>query len=133
MNTGPGDSILIELATDIVSAYVCNNTVQSSELPELIRNVHISLQSLSAGKSPDTKQKPAVSVRKSLTDDHLICLEDGKKFKSLKRHLRSKYNLSPDEYRQKWGLPPDYPMVAPSYARQRSALAKKMGLGKLKD
>lgn len=128
-----GKTILIELASDIVAAYVCNNTVQTSDLPDLIRNVHNSLQSLSGGKTSETRQKPAVSVRKSVTDDHLICLEDGKKFKSLKRHLRSKYNLSPEDYRQKWGLPPDYPMVAPSYARQRSVLAKKMGLGKLKD
>lgn len=133
LRTQADNTILIELASDIVAAYVCNNTVQTTDLPDLIRNVHNSLQALSGGKKPKTRQKPAISVRKSITDEHLVCLEDGKKFKSLKRHLRSRYNLSPDEYRQKWGLPADYPMVAPSYARQRSALAKKMGLGKLKE
>ncbi|MCL4157019.1 UNVERIFIED_CONTAM: hypothetical protein GTU68_040588 [Idotea baltica] len=124
------DSVYIKLATDIVSAYVGNNSVESTELPDLIRNVHTSLQSLNGQDTAKTRAKPAVSIKKSVTDEFLICLEDGKKFKSLKRHLRSKYNMSPEEYRAKWGLPMDYPMVAPGYSRKRSKLAKDMGLGK---
>lgn len=122
---------ILEFASDIVSAYVSNNAIQSGELPDLIRDVHATLAKL--GNSGDTTptKKPAVSVKNSITDEFLICLEDGKKFKSLKRHLRSKYGLSPEEYREKWGLPFDYPMVAPSYARKRSKLAKEMGLGKV--
>ena len=120
---------LIGGATEIVSAYVGNNPVQSSELPEIIKSVHESLTRLQAGEDGVAEQKPAVPVRKSITDDYLICLEDGKKFKSLKRHLRAKYGMSPEEYREKWNLPYDYPMVAPAYARQRSDLAKRMGLG----
>lgn len=120
----------IQLATDIVSAYVGNNAVKSSELPELIKSVHESLASLSVAATPVAASEPAVPIKKSIEDDYLICLEDGKKFKSLKRHLRSKFDMSPEEYRSKWGLPGDYPMVAPGYSRQRSNLAKKMGLGK---
>lgn len=120
---------VIGLASEIVAAYVANNSVQSSELPDLIRKVHESLTKLSAGESGDEEIKPAVPVRKSITDEYLVCLEDGKKFKSLKRHLRAKYGMSPEEYREKWNLPYDYPMVAPAYARQRSDLAKRMGLG----
>lgn len=120
---------VIGLASEIVAAYVANNPVQSSELPELIRKVHESLTKLSVGESGDEEIKPAVPVRKSITDEYLVCLEDGKKFKSLKRHLRAKYGMSPEEYREKWNLPYDYPMVAPAYARQRSDLAKRMGLG----
>lgn len=123
---------VINLTTEIVSAYVGNNPVQSSELPTLIKSVHDSLQTISTDIEPQEEQKPAVSVRKSITDDYLICLEDGKKFKSLKRHLRSKYDMSPEDYREKWNLPYDYPMVAPAYARQRSKLAKQMGLGQVK-
>ncbi len=122
---------IMEFASDIVSAYVSNNPIQSSELPELIRDVHATLRTLEGVDGAQAAQEPAVSVKKSITDEFLICLEDGKKFKSLKRHLRSKYGLSPEQYREKWGLPYDYPMVAPSYARKRSALAKEMGLGKL--
>ena len=122
---------ILEYASDIVSAYVSNNPIQSAELPELIRDVHTTLRALESGSAPQVVQEPAVSAKKSITDEFLICLEDGKKFKSLKRHLRSKYGLSPEQYREKWGLPYDYPMVAPSYARKRSALAKEMGLGKL--
>lgn len=122
---------ILEYASDIVSAYVSNNPIQSAELPELIRDVHTTLRALDTGAAPQVVQEPAVSAKKSITDEFLICLEDGKKFKSLKRHLRSKYGLSPEQYREKWGLPYDYPMVAPSYARKRSALAKEMGLGKL--
>lgn len=122
---------ILDYASDIVSAYVSNNPIQSAELPELIRDVHTTLRALESGSAPQVVQEPAVSAKKSITDEFLICLEDGKKFKSLKRHLRSKYGLSPEQYREKWGLPYDYPMVAPSYARKRSALAKEMGLGKL--
>ncbi|MEL7041134.1 MAG: MucR family transcriptional regulator [Pseudomonadota bacterium] len=121
---------IIEFASDIVSAYVSNNPIQSSELPELIREIHSTLRALETSSAAQPTPEPAVSIKKSITDDFLICLEDGKKFKSLKRHLRSKYGLSPEQYREKWGLPYDYPMVAPSYARKRSALAKEMGLGK---
>lgn len=121
----------LEYATDIVAAYVSNNPVQAVQLPTLIREVHATLFAL-ASASPDARvAEPAVSIKKSITDDYLICLEDGKKFKSLKRHLRAKYDMSPEEYREKWGLPHDYPMVAPSYARKRSKLAKEMGLGKI--
>ena len=122
---------ILEFASDIVSAYVSNNTIQSGELPSLIHDVHATLATLGNGRDSAHAKKPAVSIKNSITDEFLICLEDGKKFKSLKRHLRSKYGLSPEEYREKWGLPYDYPMVAPSYARKRSALAKEMGLGKL--
>jgi predicted transcriptional regulator len=119
----------LELTTEIVAAYVSNNPVQSSDLANLIRNVHDALTNLSTEEVQAPEAKPAIPVKKSVTDDYLICLEDGKKFKSLKRHLRAKYDMTPDEYREKWGLPFDYPMVAPSYARKRSQLAKKMGLG----
>lgn len=122
---------ILEYASDIVSAYVSNNPIQSEELPSLIRDVHATLKELKSANGAVAAPEPAIPVKKSITDDFLICLEDGKKFKSLKRHLRSKYGMSPEEYREKWGLPYDYPMVAPSYARKRSALAKEMGLGKL--
>lgn len=122
---------IMEFASDIVSAYVSNNAVQSGELANLIREVHATLSALDNDAPNGDARKPAVPIKKSITDEFLICLEDGKKFKSLKRHLRSKYGLSPEEYREKWGLPYDYPMVAPSYARKRSELAKEMGLGKL--
>lgn len=123
---------LIELTTKIVSAYVGNNIVDSTDLPKLISSVHTSLNGLGEDVADKTPLRPAVSIKRSISDDYLICLEDGEKFKSLRRHLRSKYDMSPEEYREKWGLPFDYPMVAPSYARQRSALAKKMGLGQNK-
>ena len=122
---------IMEFASDIVSAYVSNNSIQSGELPSLIKDVHATLASLANGALSTDAKTPAVPIKKSITDDFLICLEDGKKFKSLKRHLRSKYGLSPEDYREKWGLPFDYPMVAPSYARKRSELAKEMGLGKV--
>ena len=122
---------ILEYASDIVSAYVSNNPIQSAELPELIREIHTTLRGLEDASSKPATPEPAVSIKKSITDEFLICLEDGKKFKSLKRHLRSKYGLSPEQYREKWGLPYDYPMVAPSYARKRSALAREMGLGKV--
>jgi predicted transcriptional regulator len=121
----------IELAADIVSAYVSNNTVPSSELPALIHEVHSALMRVTSGVAPISNEplKPAVPPKKSIFPDYIVCLEDGKRFKSLKRHLRTKYNLSPEQYRDKWSLPADYPMVAPSYAKARSALAKQMGLG----
>jgi len=122
---------IIEMTTDIVSGYVSNNNVSPHELPNLIQQVHAALTSVSRGavEAPVAAQAPAVPVKKSIQPDHLVCLEDGRKFKSLKRHLRTKYNLSPEEYRAKWGLPKTYPMVAPEYAAARSALAKSMGLG----
>lgn len=122
---------LIDLAADIVSAYVSNNTVPTNDLAALIGDVHQALvkAAVGAAEPPKEELKPAVSIRRSVTPDHIICLEDGKKFKSLKRHLRTHYDLSPEEYREKWGLQPDYPMVAPNYAAARSELAKKMGLG----
>jgi len=124
------NATLIELTADIASAYVSNNSVSAADLPGLIKNIHIALSGTSAEPEPVVEVKtPAVSIKKSITDDFLICLEDGRKFKSLKRHLRAKYNLSPEEYRTKWSLPKDYPMVAPAYANARSALAKQMGLG----
>ncbi|MCR4282021.1 MAG: MucR family transcriptional regulator [Bauldia sp.] len=131
MNNQTDDADLIALATDIVSAYVSNNTVPVSELPKLIADVHRALNSTQARlNEPEPEPlKPAVNPKKSVFPDYIICLEDGKKFKSLKRHLRTHYDLSPEEYREKWGLSPDYAMVAPNYAAARSALAKKMGLG----
>lgn len=123
---------MIELAARIVAAYVGNNPVPASELPRLIADVHRALEQTANGapaKEEPAETKPAVNVKKSVTPDYLICLEDGKKFKSLKRHLRTHFNLTPEQYREKWGLPPDYPMVAPNYATARSSLAKNMGLG----
>jgi predicted transcriptional regulator len=127
-------SYLIGMVSDIVSAYVAHNPVPVAELPRLIEKVHAVLTEIDGpgGVEVKTELKPAVPVRKSVTDDHLVCLEDGKKFKSLKRHLRTRYDMSPEEYRDKWGLPADYPMVAPNYAKQRSELARKMGLGQAK-
>src|SRR5262245_58757242 len=127
-------SNLLELTTSIVAAYVGKNTVAEADLPKLIAMIYQSLasapQSAVEGKpAPTAELKPAVPVRKSITPDYIICLEDGKKFKSLKRHLRTHYDLSPEQYREKWGLPLDYPMVAPNYAEARSSLAKKIGLG----
>lgn len=125
---------LVELASYIVSAYVANNTLPTSSLAGLIAEVHGALERTASGvaavaaPAPEP-QKPAIPVKKSINPDFLVCLEDGLKFKSLKRHLRTKYDLTPEAYREKWGLPADYPMVAPAYAAARSELAKKMGLG----
>ena len=122
---------IIEMTADIVSAYVGNNTVAAADLASLIQSVHSAL----SGVTNPTEtvevapKEPAVPIKRSIQPDHLVCLEDGRKFKSLKRHLRTKYNMSPEEYRAKWGLPKDYPMVAPNYAKARSDLAKQMGLG----
>ncbi|MER8595304.1 MucR family transcriptional regulator [Mesorhizobium sp. M1182] len=124
---------LIELTADVVSAYVSNNPVPVGDLPALISQIHAALMGTAGGgAAPDKSRalKAAVPIKKSVTPDYIVSLEDGKKFKSLKRHLATHYNLTPDEYRTKWGLPADYPMVAPNYAAARSALAKTMGLGR---
>ncbi len=128
-NTGNGN--YIELTADIVSAYVSNNTVSASDIPSLINQVHSALMRVSSGQSeaPTEPLKPAIPVKKSITPEYIVCLEDGKKFKSLKRHLRTQYSMTPEQYREKWDLPADYPMVAPNYAAARSQLAKQMGLG----
>ncbi len=124
-----GDDLLT-LTADIVSSHVANNTVAVSDLPNLIENVYSALSRLgSAPVKVETKQEPAVSVRSSIKPDYIICLEDGKKLKMLKRHLMTHYNMTPEAYRTKWNLPADYPMVAPNYAQQRRQLAKKIGLG----
>lgn len=122
---------LIDMTAEIVSAYVGKNEISAAELPALIQQVYNSLSDVSQGLviTDAEPAKPAISVKRSITADYLVCLEDGKKFKSLKRHLRAHYDMSPEEYRAKWGLPKDYPMVAPNYATARSALAKQMGLG----
>jgi predicted transcriptional regulator len=124
-------SSYIELTAGIVSAYVSNNAVAAGDISSLISQVHTALLRISNGQSepPADMVKPAIAVKKSITPEYIICLEDGKKFKSLKRHLRTQYDMTPEHYREKWGLPPDYPMVAPNYAEARSQLAKKMGLG----
>jgi len=121
----------IELTAEIVSAYVSNNTVPAGEIPGLINQVHAALARVSGKPAEGYSEplKPAISVKKSITPEYIVCLEDGKKFKSLKRHLRTQYNMTPEQYREKWGLNADYPMVAPSYAAARSQLAKQMGLG----
>ncbi|SFL99491.1 transcriptional regulator, MucR family [Bradyrhizobium sp. NFR13] len=130
MNDIAGKSF-IDLTATIVSAYVGNNPTPANELPSLIGQVHAALVRVSNGRPEVTAEpaKPAVSVKKSMTAEYLVCLEDGKRFKSLKRHLRTQYSMTPEQYREKWGLPADYPMVAPNYAVARSQLAKKMGLG----
>ena len=124
-------SEVIEMTADIVSAFVSNNSVPATELPALIQSVHRALSGVSTTPEvvESAPREPAVPVKKSVNPDFIVCLEDGRKFKSLKRHLRTKYNMSPEEYRSKWGLAKDYPMVAPNYAKARSDLAKQMGLG----
>jgi len=131
MSDNTSGGTFIELTASIVSAYVSNNSVPSADLPALIGQVHSALTRVSSGHGevPTEPPKPAISVKKSITPDHIVCLEDGKKFKSLKRHLRTQYNMTPEQYREKWGLASDYPMVAPNYAAARSHLAKQMGLG----
>ena len=124
---------LIALTSQLVAAYVSRNVIQVADLPTLISSIHQSLTNLGKPQEqaePVADLKPAVSIKKSVQPDHIVCLEDGKKLKMLKRHLASSYNLTPDEYRKKWGLPDDYPMVAPNYAKQRSDLALKLGLGR---
>jgi predicted transcriptional regulator len=131
MADNAGNSNFIELTAGIVSAFVSNNPVTAGEIPALINQVHSALLRVSSGgKDPAAEPlKPAVSVKRSIAPDYIVCLEDGKKFKSLKRHLRTQYNMTPEQYREKWNLPADYPMVAPNYAAARSKLAKDMGLG----
>ena len=126
------DNDLIDLSTEIVSAYVSHNALSVTDLPKLIADVHTALKDLrtTAPSEPVEELRPAVPVRKSIAPDYIICLEDGKKFKSLKRHLRTHYDMSPEEYREKWALPADYPMVAPNYSATRSRLAKDNGLGR---
>ncbi|HOT83072.1 MAG: MucR family transcriptional regulator [Rhodospirillales bacterium] len=123
---------VLRMAVDVVAAYVGNNQVSTGQLPDIINSVYTSLLTLDLPPEevPVEAPKPAVNVRKSVTPEYIVCLEDGKKLKMLKRHLRTTYNMSPEEYRAKWNLPPDYPMVAPNYARQRSDFAKKIGLGR---
>jgi predicted transcriptional regulator len=123
---------LLRMTTEMAAAYVRNNNLPSSQLPDVIRTIHESLASLSGARVAAAAEPPtpAVAIKKSITPDYIVCLEDGKKLKMLKRHLRSTYNMTPDEYRHRWGLPADYPMVAPNYAAQRSAFAKKIGLGR---
>ena len=123
---------IIEWTAEIVASYVQKNSVSISDLSQLIKIVHDSLTSLSSG-SPAEKPQPAVSIRRSITPDYIVCLEEGRKLKMLKRHLATAYGMTPEEYRAKWGLPADYPMVAPNYAKQRSYLAKKIGLGKRRE
>jgi predicted transcriptional regulator len=122
---------LIELTASIVSSYVSNHSVASADLPALIGQVHSALMRVTSGNGEKASEpaRPAVPVKRSITPDFIVCLEDGKKFKSLKRHLRTQYSMTPEQYREKWGLTPDYPMVAPNYAAARSNLAKQMGLG----
>ena len=123
------DSDILALTAQIVSAHVSNNSVSADTLPSLIQEIHRTLAAIAQGEPVVEKQQPAVPVKKSVYPDHIICLEDGKKLKMLKRHLKTAYNMTPEQYREKWGLPADYPMVAPNYARHRSSLAKKIGLG----
>ncbi|WP_439816746.1 MucR family transcriptional regulator [Zavarzinia sp. CC-PAN008] len=129
--TKPEQSELLSLTADIVASHVSNNTVSSSELPALIQTVYSALANIGETKEEPAspRPQPAVPIRKSVQPDHIICLEDGKKLKMLKRHLKTSYDMTPEEYRERWGLPPDYPMVAPNYAQQRRDLAKKIGLG----
>ncbi|WP_420432300.1 MucR family transcriptional regulator [Hyphobacterium sp.] len=122
---------LLRMTTDIVASFLTHNSVPAENVPDLIRSVHATMGEISGtAAKPEPKSKPAVPISKSITDDHIICLEDGKKLKMLKRYLRSQYDMSPDDYRRKWGLPSDYPMVAPAYSRKRSSFAKSIGLGR---
>ncbi len=130
MTTETPSNDLLELTTQIVAAHVRNNSVAVADLPKLIDQVYRTLWSLGSEPSPAPERpQPAVPIKKSVTPDYIICLEDGKRLKMLKRHLKTAYGMTPEQYRERWGLPPDYPMVAPNYARQRSALAKEIGLG----
>ena len=130
MNNGTPSNELLSLTTEIVAAHVSNNTVAVTDLPQLIEQVYRSLANVGVEPTPQVERpQPAVPIKKSVTPDYIICLEDGKKLKMLKRHLKTAYDMTPEEYRDRWQLPPDYPMVAPNYAKQRSKLAKQIGLG----
>ena len=129
MSERSSTSDLLSLTTEIVAAHVANNSVAVADLPQLINEVYRTLASVGSAPSAPERPQPAVAVKKSVNPDYIICLEDGKKLKMLKRHLKTAYNMSPEEYRDRWGLPADYPMVAPNYAAHRSSLAKKIGLG----
>ena len=120
---------MLELTTEIVVAHVSNNTLPVNDLPQLIQEVYKTLANVGNSQLSVERLQPAISVKKSISPDYIVCLEDGKKLKMLKRHLKTAYNMTPEEYREKWGLPRDYPMVAPNYAKHRSSLAKKIGLG----
>jgi predicted transcriptional regulator len=124
------DEDMLRMTADVVSAYVGNNALSPQQIPDVIKTVYGSLTNLSEERKLNEAPKPAVPVRRSVTPEYIVCLEDGKKLKMLKRHLRTNYNMSPEEYRAKWSLPADYPMVAPNYARQRSEFAKRIGLGR---
>jgi predicted transcriptional regulator len=130
---GQNEIDFLELTGDIVAAYVTKNSISAADLPDLIRNVYAAFSTLGQAQPvavAATVQKPAVSIARSITEDYIVCLEDGKRLKMLKRYLRSRFNMSPDDYRRRWGLPADYPMVAPAYTERRSEFAKKIGLGK---
>lgn len=130
MADAPDSSELLELTTEIVSSHVANNTVMVNDLPNLIQQVYNTLAAIGKSSSPAAERpQPAVPIKRSVTPDFIVCLEDGRKLKMLKRHLKTAYNMTPEEYRERWALAPDYPMVAPNYAKQRSTLAKKIGLG----
>ena len=128
-DSSPAD--LLRMTAEVAAAYVSNNTLPATDLTEVIKTIYSSLQSLDRAEgAPTTSQKPMVPIKKSVTPEYIICLEDGKRLKMLKRHLRTAYRMTPEEYRAKWGLPADYPMVAPNYAQQRSVFAKRIGLGR---
>lgn len=130
MSEQPTQTDLLELTSEIVSAHASNNTIAANDLPQVIKDVFATLQTLGSVDAPKERPQPAIAIKKSITPDYIICLEDGKQLKMLKRHLKTSYNMSPEEYRERWGLPADYPMVAPNYAKKRSSLAKKIGLGR---
>ncbi len=129
MSEKPNANELLELTTEIVSAHVGNNSIALGDMPQLIQDVYKTLAIVGTTPAVPERPKPAVPIKKSIFPDFVVCLEDGKKLKMLKRHLKTAYNMTPDQYRERWGLPPEYPMVAPNYAKHRSALAKKIGLG----
>lgn len=132
MTTDNNNSLTLELTADVVSAYVNNNPLAADQLPNMIKTIYECLSGLDAPEADPVAERgePAESIRRSLQDDHLVCLEDGKKFKSLKRHIKSSHGMTPEQYREKWGLKPDYPMTAPAYSERRSKLAKDIGLGR---
>lgn len=130
MSAEPSQNDLLELTAEIVSAHASNNTVAPKDLPNVIKDVFATLSKLGAEADQPERPAPAVPIKKSILPDYIVCLEDGKQLKMLKRHLKTAYNMTPEEYRERWGLPLDYPMVAPNYAKKRSSLAKKIGLGR---